>query len=81
MCGARCSQRERQPVSTFGFSARGWGYNPVAMYAVMDAFGGYTALKRFVNSCHTRNLAVVMDVVVNHMQPHINILHQYDGFK
>ncbi len=70
-----------QPVSTFGYSERGWGYNPVALYAVMDAFGGYAALKRFVDHCHERNLAVVMDVVLNHMQVNTNILHQFDGFR
>jgi maltooligosyltrehalose trehalohydrolase len=48
---------------------RGWGYDGVDLFAVSDAYGGPNGLKRFVDACHVRGLAVVLDVVYNHFGP------------
>ncbi|MDW5267759.1 MULTISPECIES: malto-oligosyltrehalose trehalohydrolase [Acidobacteriaceae] len=47
----------------------GWGYDGVALFAVKDLYGGPDGLKRFVDACHSRGLAVLMDVVYNHFGP------------
>ncbi len=48
---------------------RGWGYDGVALFAVTEHYGGPEALKRFVDACHNRGLAVLLDVVYNHFGP------------
>jgi maltooligosyltrehalose trehalohydrolase len=47
----------------------GWGYDGVALFAVNDHYGGPNGLKRFVDACHSRGLAVLLDVVYNHFGP------------
>ncbi len=44
----------------------GWGYNPAFFYSVESAYGGPDALKRLVDACHGRGMAVLLDVVFNH---------------
>jgi maltooligosyltrehalose trehalohydrolase len=48
---------------------RGWGYDGVNLFAVNHHLGGPDGLKRFVNACHKRGLAVILDVVYNHFGP------------
>jgi maltooligosyltrehalose trehalohydrolase len=48
---------------------RGWGYDGVALYAPLEAYGGLDAVKRFVDAAHQRGLAVLIDVVYNHFGP------------
>ena len=48
---------------------RGWGYDGVALFAVTENYGGPDGLKRFVDACHVRGLAVMLDVVYNHFGP------------
>ncbi|MCC6768315.1 MAG: T9SS type A sorting domain-containing protein [Bacteroidia bacterium] len=43
-----------------------WGYNPMFFMAVDKAYGPANELKRLVDSCHSRGIAVVVDVVLNH---------------
>ncbi len=59
---------EPLPIAAFpgGF---GWGYDGVALFAVQEAYGGPDGLKRFVDACHARSIAVVLDVVYNHFGP------------
>ncbi len=66
------------PVNTFNglFS---WGYNPSDLFAVEDAYGGPDGLKRFVEACHERGLAVHLDLVHNHYGPENLDLIQFDG--
>jgi maltooligosyltrehalose trehalohydrolase len=47
--------------------ARNWGYDGVGLYAVQANYGGPAALRRFVDAAHQRGLAVVLDVVYNHL--------------
>ncbi|HVE63059.1 MAG TPA: malto-oligosyltrehalose trehalohydrolase [Mycobacteriales bacterium] len=59
---------ELMPVNEFS-GDRGWGYDGVDLYAVHHTYGGPEALTRFVDACHRLGLAVVLDVVYNHLGP------------
>jgi maltooligosyltrehalose trehalohydrolase len=61
------------PVNGFG-GDRGWGYDGVDLFAVHRAYGGPDAFARFVDAAHARGLAVVLDVVFNHLGPSGNVL-------
>ncbi|MBI5383147.1 MAG: malto-oligosyltrehalose trehalohydrolase [Verrucomicrobia bacterium] len=67
---------ELMPVNEFP-GARGWGYDGVDLFAPHHAYGGPDALKRLVNACHARGLAVVLDVVYNHLGPSGNYLSRF----
>ena len=54
-----------------------WGYDGVDWYAVHEPYGGPDGLKRFVDACHGRGLAVVLDVVYNHLGPSGNYLPRF----
>ena len=56
------------PVAAFP-GQHGWGYDGVDLWAVHEPYGGPDGLKRFVDACHARGLAVVLDVVYNHLGP------------
>ncbi len=70
---------ELLPVAAFP-GERGWGYDGVDLYAVHDAYGGPDALKRFVDACHGAGLAVVVDVVYNHLGPDGNHLADFGPY-
>jgi maltooligosyltrehalose trehalohydrolase len=64
------------PVAQFP-GTRNWGYDGVFPFAVQHSYGGPDGLKGFVDACHRHNLAVVLDVVYNHLGPEGNVLEQY----
>ncbi|MHB1929977.1 MAG: malto-oligosyltrehalose trehalohydrolase, partial [Acidimicrobiales bacterium] len=70
---------ELLPVAEGGGS-RGWGYDGVLLYAPHHAYGGPEGLKRLVDACHGRGLAVVLDVVYNHLGPAGNHLGEYGPY-
>lgn len=70
---------ELLPVAEAG-GARGWGYDGVLLYAPHHAYGGPDGLKRLVDACHLRGLAVVLDVVYNHLGPAGNYLPEYGPY-
>jgi len=57
-----------------------WGYNPSFPFAVESAYGGANELKKFVDACHTHGIAVLNDVVFNHLGPNDLSMWQYDGW-
>jgi maltooligosyltrehalose trehalohydrolase len=59
---------ELMPVAAFP-GEHGWGYDGICLWAVHEPYGGPDALKRFVDACHGRGLAVLLDVVYNHVGP------------
>ena len=59
---------ELMPVAEFP-GCHGWGYDGAALFAVAGTYGGPDGLKRFVDACHQRGLAVLLDVVYNHFGP------------
>jgi len=59
---------ELMPVAAFP-GGQGWGYDGASLFAVTDIYGGPDGLKRLVEACHARGLAVLLDVVYNHFGP------------
>jgi maltooligosyltrehalose trehalohydrolase len=59
---------------------RGWGYDGVDLYAPHHAYGGPEGLVRLVDACHSRGLAVVLDVVYNHLGPAGNYLGEFGPY-
>jgi maltooligosyltrehalose trehalohydrolase len=59
---------ELMPVATFPGN-RGWGYDGVYAYAPHPAYGGPEGLGRLVDAAHREGLAVLLDVVYNHIGP------------
>ena len=70
---------ELMPVAAFP-GDRGWGYDGVALYAPHHAYGGPEGLKRLIDACHARGLAVLLDVVYNHLGPDGNYLRQFGPY-
>jgi maltooligosyltrehalose trehalohydrolase len=67
---------ELMPVAQFP-GTRNWGYDGVQPFAVQHSHGGPAGLKRFVDACHSRGLAVLLDVVYNHLGPEGNYLRDF----
>jgi maltooligosyltrehalose trehalohydrolase len=67
---------ELMPVAQFP-GARNWGYDGVYPFAAQSTYGGPFGLKRLVDAAHARGLAVVLDVVYNHLGPEGNYLNEY----
>jgi maltooligosyltrehalose trehalohydrolase len=70
---------ELMPVATFPGS-RGWGYDGVDLYAPLPAYGSPAELIRFIDQCHERGMAVLLDVVYNHLGPDGNYLGCYGPY-
>jgi maltooligosyltrehalose trehalohydrolase len=70
---------ELMPVASFP-GQRGWGYDGVALYAPHEAYGGPLGLKRLVDACHARGLAILLDVVYNHLGPSGNYLARFGPY-
>jgi maltooligosyltrehalose trehalohydrolase len=51
-----------------------WGYDGVQLYAPYHVYGDHNAFKRFVDRAHALGLAVMLDVVYNHLGPDGNYL-------
>lgn len=70
---------EIMPVAQFP-GKRNWGYDGVFPYAVQNSYGGPQKLQNLVNKCHEKGLAVVLDVVYNHLGPEGNYLPHYGPY-
>ena len=70
---------ELMPVAEFA-GTRGWGYDGVDLYAPHHAYGGPEGLKCFVDACHARGLATILDVVYNHLGPAGNYLREFGPY-
>ncbi|WP_291049069.1 malto-oligosyltrehalose trehalohydrolase [Herbiconiux sp.] len=64
---------ELLPVNGFN-GTHNWGYDGVAWFTVHEGYGGPDAYRRFVDACHAAGLAVIQDVVYNHLGPSGNYL-------
>jgi maltooligosyltrehalose trehalohydrolase len=70
---------EVMPVAAFPGS-RNWGYDGVYPYAVQHSYGGPDGFKGFVDDCHSRGMAVVLDVVYNHLGPEGNYTREFGPY-
>jgi maltooligosyltrehalose trehalohydrolase len=59
---------ELMPLHAFP-GARGWGYDPAALWAPPDAYGTPDELRALVDTAHAHGLAVHLDLVYNHLGP------------
>ncbi|WP_328886334.1 malto-oligosyltrehalose trehalohydrolase [Streptomyces sp. NBC_00316] len=67
------------PVCPFP-GVHGWGYEGVSPWAVHEPYGGPEGMKRFVDTAHGLGLAVVLDVVHNHLGPSGNHLPAFGPY-
>ncbi len=70
---------ELMPVCEFSGNS-GWGYDGVDLFAPHHSYGAPDELKQLVNACHAKGLAVLLDVVYNHLGPSGNYLPQFGPY-
>jgi maltooligosyltrehalose trehalohydrolase len=70
---------ELMPVNEFP-GCHGWGYDGVLLFAPHHAYGGPEGMRRLVDACHDRGVAVVLDVVYNHLGPSGNHLARFGPY-
>lgn len=70
---------EIMPVAQFPDS-RNWGYDGVFPFAVQHSYGGAGGLQHLVNRCHAKGIAVVLDVVYNHVGPEGNYFGSFGPY-
>jgi len=70
---------ELMPIAQFP-GTRNWGYDGVHPFAVQNSYGGPEGLFRLVNACHAHGMAVILDVVYNHLGPEGNYLAQFGPY-
>ncbi|WP_299091056.1 malto-oligosyltrehalose trehalohydrolase [uncultured Microbacterium sp.] len=71
---------ELLPVNGFN-GTHNWGYDGVLWYTVHEAYGGPEAYRRFVDAAHAGGLAVIQDVVYNHLGPSGNYLPEFGPYQ
>ena len=67
---------ELMPVAQFP-GTRNWGYDGAYPFAAQNSYGGPDGLRRLVDACHGRGLAVALDVVYNHLGPEGNYFRKF----
>ncbi len=70
---------ELMPVAQFPGN-RNWGYDGIYSYAVQNSYGGPQGLKKFVDACHQKGIAVFLDVVYNHLGPEGNYFARFGPY-
>jgi maltooligosyltrehalose trehalohydrolase len=67
---------ELMPLASFP-GKRGWGYDGVDLFAPFAPYGTPQQLAGFIDDCHAHGIAVILDVVYNHLGPDGNYLGIY----
>jgi maltooligosyltrehalose trehalohydrolase len=79
LVGVGISAVEIMPVAQFP-GARNWGYDGVFPFAVQQSYGGAAGLQRMVDACHQHGVAVILDVVYNHLGPEGDVLAAFGPY-
>jgi maltooligosyltrehalose trehalohydrolase len=79
LCQLGVTAVEVMPVAQFP-GGRNWGYDGVYPFAVQGTYGGVAGFKRFIDAAHGLGLAVVLDVVYNHLGPEGNYLRDFGPY-
>jgi maltooligosyltrehalose trehalohydrolase len=79
LVGLGITHVELMPVVEYSGN-HGWGYDGVDLFAPHHAYGSPEDLKKLVAACHSRGLAVILDVVYNHLGPSGNYLAKYGPY-
>jgi maltooligosyltrehalose trehalohydrolase len=69
---------ELMPVAEFS-GEFGWGYDGVNWYAPSHLYGSPDDMRRFVDRAHSLGIAVILDVVYNHLGPDGNYTSQFSS--
>ncbi len=70
-----------QVMPPFTFAGEiSWGYNPAHLFAIESDYGGPDAFKGFIHDAHGHGIAVIVDVVLNHLGPSDLDLWRFDGW-
>lgn len=69
---------ELMPVNEFDGNIS-WGYNPVFHQALDKYYGTIEDFKRLIDECHSRNIAVILDVVYNQAHETSPLVQLYTG--
>jgi len=67
---------EVMPIAEFD-GRFGWGYDGVFLFAPFHGYGMPDDVRHFVDAAHAAGLAVILDVVYNHLGPSGNVLHEF----
>jgi maltooligosyltrehalose trehalohydrolase len=70
---------ELMPIAQFP-GERNWGYDGVFPYAAQHSYGGPDGLRRLVDAAHREGIAVVLDVVYNHLGPEGSVVHRFGPY-
>jgi maltooligosyltrehalose trehalohydrolase len=70
---------ELLPLASFP-GKRGWGYDGVDLFAPFAPYGTPQELTEFIDACHARGIAVILDVVYNHMGPDGNYVGMFGPY-
>ena len=79
LCDLGITAVELMPVAQFP-GERNWGYDGTYPFAPQNSYGGPEGLQRLVDACHPEGLAVILDVVYNHLGPEGNYLHGFGPY-
>jgi 1,4-alpha-glucan branching enzyme len=74
---------ELMPITEFNGNDS-WGYNPTFMFAPDKYYGTKNKLKEFIDKCHGKGIAVIMDMVMNHHDmpnPYVMMDFDFTAFK
>lgn len=74
---------EIMPIGQFP-GTRNWGYDGVNLFAPQNSYGktktSFLELKDLINACHREKIAVILDVVYNHLGPEGNYLREWGPY-
>ncbi|MER2997508.1 malto-oligosyltrehalose trehalohydrolase [Pontibacter populi] len=70
---------ELMPIAQFP-GKRNWGYDGVYPFAAQNSYGGPDGLRKLVDACHNAGIAVVLDVVYNHLGPEGNYTSNFGPY-
>ena len=70
---------EPLPIAQFP-GTRNWGYDGAYPWSAQESYGGATGLRRFIDAAHASGLAVILDVVHNHLGPEGSYLGDYGRY-
>ena len=79
LCELGITALQLMPVAQFP-GERNWGYDGTYPFAPQNSYGGADGLKRLVDACHSRGLAVILDMVCNHLGPAGNYLQDFGPY-
>ena len=79
LCALGVTAVEFMPVAEYA-GERGWGYDGVMLFAPHHAYGPPHDFQALIDACHLRGLAVILDVVFNHLGPEGNFSHSYSDY-